>query len=171
MKLYEVNEQLADLITRLEPDPETGEIPADEDEIIAKINALALERRDILGFLARMALNTKSDVEALKEEESRLQKRRRSLESRQARLIGILDRECDGQKTDLGVATLCYRRSSRVEILDEAKTLAWLDANSHQDCYRLPPAEISKSALSKLLDSGEKIPGAEKVSSVSCYLR
>ena len=37
MKLYEVDQQLEDLILQLEPDPETGEIPANEDEIIAQI--------------------------------------------------------------------------------------------------------------------------------------
>ena len=30
MKLYEVNQQIEDLLTQLEPDPETGEIPANE---------------------------------------------------------------------------------------------------------------------------------------------
>ena len=35
------------------------------------------------------------------------------------RTIAILDRECGGEKTELGVATLCYRKSSRVEITDE----------------------------------------------------
>ena len=44
MKLYEVNQQLEDLILQLEPDPETGEIPANEDEIIEQINALAMKR-------------------------------------------------------------------------------------------------------------------------------
>ena len=46
MKLYEVNQQLEELMARLEPDPETGEIPADEEEIIARINELAIARED-----------------------------------------------------------------------------------------------------------------------------
>ena len=48
MKLYEINQQLEDLFLRLEPDPETGEIPSDEEGIIAEINALAMKREDIL---------------------------------------------------------------------------------------------------------------------------
>lgn len=40
MKLYEVNRQIEELLGRLEPDPETGEIPADEEEIIARINEI-----------------------------------------------------------------------------------------------------------------------------------
>ena len=37
MKLYEVNRQIEDLLYQLEPDPETGEIPANEEEIIDQI--------------------------------------------------------------------------------------------------------------------------------------
>ena len=48
MKLYEIDQKLEDLILQLEPDPETGEIPANEDEIIAEINALAMKREAIL---------------------------------------------------------------------------------------------------------------------------
>ena len=43
MKLYDINQSLESLLIQLEPDPETGEIPSNEDEIIAQINALALE--------------------------------------------------------------------------------------------------------------------------------
>lgn len=35
MKLYEVNAQILVLLKQLEPDPETGEIPANEAELIA----------------------------------------------------------------------------------------------------------------------------------------
>ena len=171
MKLYEINHQLEDLLQALEPDPETGEIPPNEDEIIAQINSLAMDRLEILQYLAKLALNTRADVAALKEEEKRLQTRRQRLESRQTRLIALLDRECAGVKTDLGVATVSYRKSSHVEITDAAAARAWLDENDRQDCYRLPPPEISKSALSKLLDAGAKIPGAEKVSTISCCLK
>ena len=171
MKLYEINHQLEDLLLALEPDPETGEIPPNEDEIIDQIHSLAMERMDILQYLAKLALNNRADVAALKEEEKRLQTRRQHLEARQSRLIGLLDRECGGQKTDLGVATLSYRKASHVEITDAAAARTWLDENDRKDCYRIPAPEISKSAVSKLLDAGARIPGAKKVSTVSCCLK
>ena len=171
MKLYEVNQQLEDLIVQLEPDPETGEIPANEDEIIAQINALALKREDILQYLAKLALNTKATVQGMKAEEKRLKDRRQRMESRHDRLIAILDRECGGEKTDLGVATLCYRKASHVEISDEDAAYTWLKENGHDDCYRIPKPEISKLYVGKLLDAGDQIPGAERVVSVSCYLK
>ena len=77
MKLYEVNQQLEDLILQLEPDPETGEIPANEDEIIAQINALAMKREDILQYLAKLILNIRASVTGMKAEEDRLAAGRR----------------------------------------------------------------------------------------------
>ncbi len=171
MKLYEVNQQIEALLNQLEPDPETGEIPSNEDEIIAQINALALKREDILQYLAKLALNTKADVLSLKEEEKRLHSRRQRMEQKQERLIAILDRECGGQKTDLGVATLCYRKTSHVEITDKGAALFWLKEMGHEDCYRVPEPEISKQAIGKLLDDGVEVDGVERVTGTSCYLR
>ena len=171
MKLYKVNTQIEALLEQLEPDPETGEIPSNEDEIIAQINALAMKREDILEYLAKLALDAKATVQAMKAEEKRLHDRRQRMESKQEHLIAILDRECGGQKTDLGVATLCYRKSTRVEVSDEKAAIEWLKKTGHDDCYRQPDPEISKLYVGKLLDAGEQVPGVERVTGISCYLR
>lgn len=171
MKLYEVNQEIENLLEALTPDPETGEIPANEDEIIAQINTLAMKREDILAYLAKLALDVKASVQAMKNEEKRLHDRRQIMEHRQERLISILDRECGGQKTDLGVATLCYRKNTSVEITDKNAALAWLQQTGHDDCYRIPEPEISKLYVGKLLDAGEQINGVKRVTNTSCYLR
>ena len=92
------------------------------------------------------------------------------MDARHDRLISILDREC-GEKTDLGVATLCYRSASHVEFSDEDAAFQWLKENGHEDCYRIPKPELSKLYVGKLLDAGDMVPGAERVSTTSCYLR
>ncbi len=60
MKLYEVNQEIEELMRMLEPDPETGEIPAGEDEIMARIKELAMKREDILQYLAKLILNIRA---------------------------------------------------------------------------------------------------------------
>ena len=134
MKLYDVNRQIEELLARLEPDPETGEIPADEDELIAQLNELAMERK-------------------------------------KDRLLNILDRECGGEKTDLDVATLYYRKNRHVEVSDAEAAVDWLRRKGYSECYRIPKPEIYKTNVGKLLDSGEEIPGVELVSTTSCYLK
>lgn len=171
MKLYEVNREIETLLEALEPDPETGEIPENEEEIIAQIHALAMKRKDILSYLAKLTLDVKASIQALKAEEKRLHDRRQVMEHRQDRLISILDRECCGEKTDLGIATLCYRKSTCVEITDKKAALFWLQQTGHEDCYRTPEPEISKLYVGKLLDAGEQIDGIERVTKTSCYLR
>ena len=170
MKLYEVNQQLEELILQLEPDPETGEIPANEDEIIAQINALALKREDILQYLAKLTLNCRAEAAALKVEESRLKKRRESLEAKDKHLVKILDREC-GETTDLGVATLSYRKTSRLEVADESKAVAWLKRHKFTNAFNVPAPTIYKTEVRKLLSAGQKVPGCTVVEDSSCSLK
>ena len=173
MKLYEINNEIMLLLNQLEPDPETGEVPSDEQEraIIDQINALAMRREDILSYLAKEALNAKAEAAALKEEEKRLHERRQRMERRQEKLIDILDRECGGQKTSLGVSTLIDRHSTRVEIIDKRVALFWLKENGHDDCYHQPEPEIYKSSVGRLLDAGEHVLGVSRVPHVTCYLK
>ncbi len=107
MKLYEIHTAILSLLEQLEPDPETGEMPSNEEEIIAEINALAMRREDILQYLAKLTLNCRAEAAALKAEEARLKKRREPLEAKDKRLVRILDREC-GETTNQGAATLSY---------------------------------------------------------------
>jgi len=171
MKLYDVNRQIEELLARLEPDPETGEIPADEDELIVQLNELAMERKDILVFLAKLYLNEKATLESLRAEEIRLKERGKRMERKKDRLLNILDRECGGEKTDLDVATLYYRKNRHVEVSDAEAAVDWLRKKGYSECYRIPKPEIYKTNVGKLLDSGEEIPGVELVSTTSCYLR
>ena len=105
MKLYEVNQMIEGIFEQL-VDPETGEI-VENEALLAQLDSLQMERSRILEYLAKLVLNTRSQMAALKEEEKRLKERRASLERKDTRLMEILDRECAGEKTDCGVATVC----------------------------------------------------------------
>ena len=134
MKLYEVNQAIEELLTQLDPDPETGEVTATED-ILLELDSLQMERNRILEYLAKLVLNCRAEAASIRAEEKRLAERRRGLESRDERLMQILDRECAGQKTDCGVATVNYRATSRVEVSDDKAAISWLKQHDHNDCY------------------------------------
>jgi len=110
------------------------------------------------------------EAAALKTEEARLKKRRESLEAKEEHLTGILDRECGGETTDLGVATLRYRKTARVEVTDEARAVNWLKRHKHTDAIRIPAPTVYKAEVRKLLDTGQKIPGCKVVEDRSCSL-
>ena len=169
MKLYEVNQAIEGIFELL-VDPETGELLPDEN-LLMQLDALQMERSRILEYLAKLVLNTRSQMTALKEEEKRLKERRAALERKDDRLMAILDRECAGQKTDCGVATICYRKTTRVEVGDDETAVSWLMANGHNNCYKVPAPELSKSEIKKLLATGTEVPGVALVQDLSCSLR
>ena len=171
MKLYEINSELIDLLDRLEPDPETGEVPADYEEIISEINALALRKEEILQYLAKLALNYRAETAALKAEEARLKERRDTLSAKEERLIRILDRECDGVTTDLGIATLSYRRTSRVDVSDESEAVAWLKEHDYTSAFKIPEPTVYKAEVKKLISAGQEIPGCTVIEDRSCSLK
>ena len=171
MKLYEINAEIQRLADQIDFDPETGEILMDADAIFEQIDALKMERQSILEYLAKLVLNVRAEAAALKDEEARLKHRRLSLDLKENRLMNVLDRECGGKKTDLGVATFSYRQNSHVEVADAEKAIRWLKRHKHTDCYRTPAPEVAKAEVKKLLKAGENVPGCSIVQDYSCSLK
>ena len=169
MKLYEVNQLIEGIFEQLD-DPETGEV-VENEALLAQLDSLQMERSRILEYLCKLVLNTRSQMAALKEEEKRLKERRASLERKDTSLMEILDRECGGEKTDCGVATVCYRKTTKVEVDDDDTAITWLIDNGHTQCYKVPAPEISKTEVKKLLTAGTEIPGVALVQDYSCSLR
>lgn len=171
MKLYEINAEILRLTDQIEFDEETGEILCDIDAIYDAIGALQMEKKSILEYLAKIVLNLRAEAAAVKTEEQRLKDRRDRLTKKEERLMKILDRECAGEKTDLGVATLSYRKTSHVDVSDAAKAIRWLKRNKHLDCFRVPAPEVAKAEVKKLINAGTKVPGCAVVEDYSCSLR
>lgn len=171
MHLYEINAEMALLMQQLEVDEETGEILASSEDILRQLHALDMERSRILEYLAKLVLDTRAEAASLKAEEERLAKRRKACERREERLMEVLDRECGGQKTDLGIATLRYRATSRVEVSDATKAINWLRRHKCSDCIRVREPEIDKTAVRRLLNDGSSIPGIALVTGQSCHLK
>lgn len=171
MKLYEINEAIETLLAALTVDPDTGEVPADADDVIAQIDALSMERSAVLEYLAKEVLNLRADQAAVKAEEARLKDRRERMAKRETAILGVLDRECAGQKTDLGVATVSYRTSEATEITDEADARTWLMAEGYDDCLKYAEPAIDKTALKALIKSGVEVPGAAVTKRTNCSLK
>ena len=111
--LYEINMMITQLADQIEIDEDTGEVLCDLDAIMEQIADLQMKRSDILEYLAKLALNYRAEAASLKGEEERLKKRRSYYEKKEERLLAILDRECAGETTDLGIAKFSYPRRNR----------------------------------------------------------
>lgn len=172
MTLYDIDVQIAELCALLEADPTTGELSADCEEILTRLDALSGERTDKLCGLARCKLNVDSETEALRAEERRLAERRRRLESKSDRLLDVLARACGGQRTPLpGVGEIRFRRAERVDVLDADAAVSALTAAGRTDCLRVLPPELDKAKIKSLLKSGAVLPGVQLAESINCSLR
>ncbi len=171
MNLYEINEEILRLTDQIAVDAETGEVRCDMESVIAGIEALQMERHAILEYLAKLVLNLRSEAAAVKAEEVRLRDRRSRLEKKEAHIMRILDRECDGEKTDLGVATFNYRKTARVNVSDAEEAVSWLRSHDYSDCFRIPTPEVAKTEVKKLLAAGTEIPGCTLVEDRSYSLK
>ena len=171
MKLYEINNAIAELTDQLDFDPETGEIGENFDTVMAQIDALNMERQSVLEWIAKVILNSRAEAAMLKTEEQRLKERRESLSRKEKRLMQILDRECGGVKTALGVATFSYRKTSHVEVTDSDKAVRWLKRRKYLDCFRVPAPEVAKAEVKKLINSGVSVPGCAVIEDYSTSLK
>lgn len=171
MKLYEINDEILRLTDAIEFDEETGELLGDTEGLLDQIHALQMEKHSILVWLAKLILNLRSEQAALKAEEQRLKARRERLSKKEERLMKVLDRECNGEKTDLGVATFSYRKTSHVDVSDATKAVRWLKRKKYLDCFRVPEPEVAKAEVKKLINAGTKVPGCSVVNDYSCLLK
>lgn len=171
MKLYEVNQQIMSVLDQIDFDPETGEINCDIDSLMAELDGLQMEKKRILEYLAKVVLNNRAESAALKAEEKRLKGRRERLDKKSERIVNIIDRECDGIKTDLGVATVSYRKTSSLVVDDSDAAVDWLEAHNLSQCYTQPEAYVNKTETKKLINSGVEVPGCHLMQDRSCSLK
>jgi hypothetical protein len=171
MTLYEINERLDEVLSRLTVDSETGEVSDEQFDLMAEIDSLEMEKREIIEYLAKKVLNLRSDETALKAEEERLKRRRQSMEAAERSIMDVLARECGGQKTDLGVATVKFTPSQATVLTDETAAIQWCYSNHHEDCLTIALPKVNKDAVKRLLKGGTKIPGAELENRMNCSLK
>ena len=170
MKLYEINEEISRLTDTVLVDEETGEIIGDVEEFCKQLDALQMEKKRVLEYLAKVVLNTRAESAALKSEEERLKARRDRLDKKAERVLAVIDREC-GEKTDLGVATLSYHSSTAVEVSNNKKAVYWLMINGHMNCCNMQEPKVAKTAVKELINSGVEVPFCKVVKNRNCILK
>ena len=112
MTLYEINTAIENCFIE-EIDPETGEIITevlDED----RLDELKMAKSEKIENVACWIKNLASDVEALKNEETKLAKRRKTMENKIESLKNYLQWACDGEKFNGIRAAVSFRNSQSV---------------------------------------------------------
>lgn len=169
MKLYEVNQEIADIINAA--DPETGELPEDSLE---RLDNLMMAWRDKAEGIALAIKNLKAESEAidaeraiLMKEADNLAKRSKAKLNRAERLRDFLAYILAGEKLNTPKVQTWYTSTESVDIDDGA-------FYSNQDyewwCKQKLP-EPDRKAIKAALKNGREIPGATLVQKTNLIIK
>lgn len=142
MKLYEIDQQIADCI-----DAETGEIIDFE-----RLNALTMERDAKIENIALAYKNYLAEADALKAEKDTFAEREERARSRASWLKGYLAQALEGQKFTTARVAIGFRKSQAVVVGCDPSILP-------ADLQKIKPPEADKAAIKAAIKAGREIPG------------
>ena len=149
MTIYEIDQALLSLI-----DPDTGEIGD-----YGMFCELQMAKESKIENLALLIKNSRAEADAIKAEKDNLADREKSLRNKIERLRNYLSEILQGEKFSSPKVAISYRKSTAVEIADEAEFISRGPKE-----YLIPqPPKIDKKAISESLKAGKEIPGASLV--------
>lgn len=153
MTIYEINQAIMECV-----DLETGEIIDTE-----QLDKLTMEREAKLENVACWIKELKAEAEALKAEKMAFAKRQQVAENKMESLKKYLAYALDGQAFKTVRASVTFRKSQAVEIVDIYK----LDENYLR--YKEPEAD--KTAIKEALKAGQTVAGATLVENTSVIIK
>ena len=144
MKLYEIDEAIMNLI-----DEETGEILDYE-----QFSNLQMQREAKLEGVACYIKQLDYEIQALKDEEDKMKKRRKIKENSIKNLKTWLSAVLEGKKFETPKCKVSFRKTTSVVVDDE------IFLKQHKDlCDEDITYKYDKIKLKKLLQSGTKLTG------------
>jgi len=157
ISIYEIDQAIMNLV-----DPETGEILDWE-----AFDQLQMERDAKIENLACWYKNLVAEAAAIRQEELNLAKRRKEIEAMAENRKRWLKAALAGEKFQTAKCSITFRKTTRVELSDEAAAIEWAQKNFHDEILKYTAPTISKDEVAKLLKANMEIPGATLVSDLS----
>lgn len=167
MRLYDINEQIEQLLNQVDDD---GCLP---ESVFAEIADLQIAESEKIEAIACFIKDLKAEAAEISEEAKRLAFRKQSKENKQDRLAEYLANylQMTGKaKFETARCVLSFRKSNRVEITDDDALLKF--ASEHQDLGLTKiDVKTSKTAIGAAIKSGVAVPGAAMVEGQSLQVR
>lgn len=156
--LYELDQRLQ-FITNELVDIETGEIIQDEQTYYQLIDECVMELDKKIENISCYIKNLKSDVEAFKQEEQNIAKRRKAMENKVDGLTNYLSNFLQAKeipKFETPKCKLSFRKSTSVDITN-------IDKIPKEYITEKVEYKADKKAIGDLLKKGQIVEGAELV--------
>lgn len=152
--LYEIDQAIMACI-----DAETGEIIDGE-----ALDALMMERTDKIEGIACWIKNLQADAAAYKAEKDAFAERQKRAEAKAESLKNWLTTALNGQKFNTAKCAVSFRKSEKVEILDESLVpKKWLN--------KTITYKPDKIAIKEAIKTGQKIKGCSLVESQNISIK
>ena len=161
MKLYEVGDEIERILAQ-EVDQETGEIT---DETLAKLDALEMERDEIILFIARYIKGERAEGGAITAEAKRLLARGQSHLNRAESLCRYIDRFMPKEHVVKDPTAVVSYRTSQAVVLSVPEVTTELTSEDltrfvDPDYLRVKQwIEVDKKKATPVLKSGTEIKG------------
>ena len=153
MNLYEIDNAITALT-----DPETGELLDFE-----AFEQLQIELEHKIENIALWVKDLTAEAKAIQDEIKSLTERRDALKKKAQRLESYLMRFLDGEKFTTPRCVVTFRRSKSLQVEDDFSLVAWRQENGFPDCILMRQPEVSKKAITDLIQSGVDVPFAHIV--------
>ena len=150
MTLYEIEQAMLECV-----DLDSGEVIDP-----AKLDALQMERTAKLESVALWIKNLESDVEAYKAEMESFAARRKAAERKIESLKAYLSNALDWAKFSTAKCAVSFRKSEKVELLNEDHFRSWAVMNHRPDLLTVSEPKISLTAVKNALKAGELLDGS-----------
>lgn len=177
MKLYEIDQQIQEILDGMSIDEETGEVSLDAEALAE----LQMARQDKLEGAALYIKELEALAKAIREEELALAKRRQAREKKAQRLRVWLTDALNGEKLETGRVSVSIRKGAERLIVDNAEAIHdwirklprfdkpydeytaddWIELFRLDDIsgYKIPPAVVDKAGVKKLMKEFGDIDG------------
>lgn len=146
---YELETAIFDLI-----DEETGELK--DYEAFEKLN---MEKNEKIENVALWQKSLLAEAEAIKKEAANLTARAKAKESRATQLEGLLTQVLAGAKFETPKCKINYRKSTAIEIEDEAKFIE----SAPEQYLTIKKPTVNKTAIKEAIKAGIDVEGAKLV--------
>lgn len=157
MNIYQIDREILNLV-----DPETGEIMDWE-----AFDALQMERDTKIENVACWYKNLVAEAAAIRQEELNLAERRKALEKKAETRKKYLEEALAGQKFETARCSISFRKTTKVEVEDEAAIIEWAQRNDRDDILKYTDPTVNKTELTKVLKAEVEVPGAALVTGLS----
>ena len=153
MNLYQIEQQISDILSQVNED---GMLT---DEAMDELEQLQMDEKTKLENIACFIKDLQGDAQKIRNEEIALAERRKANENKSVRLKDYLSGYLISKgirKFDTPRAVLSFRKSEQVIVQDEESVE--MAAKEHPEIMKIK-TELSKTEVKKLLKSGVEISG------------